>query len=193
VPGNFQAYEHFAYNSATIGIIKALGYEILLFNYRGVGKSESVPSPKGVRNDLKAAIDYAKNTLKYSEENISVLGRSLGGAIATKTLSEMQPSKIRLLNVISFSSISDVIEGFPIFRIMKVFLKILVKIISWDFNVVEDWNKIKGKKWVVTANDDEVLGEKGKLSNSVNCANTICVRGDHNIPLAFSTLRQILQ
>ena len=196
VQGNYGAYEN-SPNGLIIEGINSLGHDILLFNYRGVGKSRGSPTTKGLEKDLNAAIDYAKNELKYSDENISVWGRSLGGAIATRTLSKRQNSKIRLLNIVSFSSISDVIDNLPIFKIFKVFLKVLVKIVGWNLNVVKDLQKIKGKKFIVEASRDELLGKKGSLANALNKNDPnhtiIRIPGDHNCGINFYIMRKILK
>lgn len=55
---------------------------VLLLSYRGYGKSEGSPSEQGVYQDAEAALQYAQNDLGFAEEDIILLGRSLGSAVA---------------------------------------------------------------------------------------------------------------
>ena len=55
---------------------------VLLLSYRGYGKSEGSPSELGVYQDAEAALQYAQNDLNFAEEDIFLLGRSLGSAVA---------------------------------------------------------------------------------------------------------------
>ncbi len=62
---------------------------ILIFDYRGYGLSEGVPSEPGLHLDGHAAIHFLTNHI-YTEgnaENIILLGRSLGSAVAIKLAS----------------------------------------------------------------------------------------------------------
>jgi len=66
-----------------------VGASILIFDYRGYGLSEGVPSEPGLHLDGYAAMDFLTDHL-YPEgnaENIILLGRSLGSAVAIKLAS----------------------------------------------------------------------------------------------------------
>ena len=69
-----------------LGDLQALSEEtassVLLLSYRGYGKSEGKPSENGVYMDAEAALLYATNELGFSEQQIFLLGRSLGSAVA---------------------------------------------------------------------------------------------------------------
>lgn len=55
---------------------------VLLLSYRGYGKSTGKPSEAGIYLDAESALAYAQNMLGYSENQIFLLGRSLGSAVA---------------------------------------------------------------------------------------------------------------
>ena len=59
---------------------------ILIFDYRGYGLSEGVPSESGLYLDAKAAMDYLTDRLDadYESQNIVFFGRSLGSAVALR-------------------------------------------------------------------------------------------------------------
>ncbi len=55
---------------------------VMLLSYRGYGKSEGRVSEEGVYLDAEAALTYARDSLGFAEQQIFLLGRSLGSAIA---------------------------------------------------------------------------------------------------------------
>ena len=55
---------------------------VMLLSYRGYAKSEGRVSEAGVYLDAEAALDYARKALGFAEEQIFLLGRSLGSSIA---------------------------------------------------------------------------------------------------------------
>ena len=55
---------------------------VLLLSYRGYGKSKGKPGENGIYLDAEAAFLYAINELGFSEQDIFLLGRSLGSAVA---------------------------------------------------------------------------------------------------------------
>lgn len=56
---------------------------ILLFDYRGYGKSTGVPSEAGLYLDAQAVYDFARGRTDLNQQKIFLFGRSLGGAVAT--------------------------------------------------------------------------------------------------------------
>lgn len=67
---------------STIQIIHELGMNLLLFDYRGYGRSEGRPSEQNTYADARAAWDYLVQARKIAPARIIVWGRSLGGAVA---------------------------------------------------------------------------------------------------------------
>jgi len=69
--------------SSRIDIIKelrSLACNIFIFDYRGFGRSNGVPSEEGLYNDALGAYDYLKER-GYKNRDIILFGRSLGGVI----------------------------------------------------------------------------------------------------------------
>jgi fermentation-respiration switch protein FrsA (DUF1100 family) len=58
------------------------GLSVLLFDYRGYGRSEGRPSEQGLYRDALAAHDYLITEGRVSPGRLVLFGRSLGGAIA---------------------------------------------------------------------------------------------------------------
>lgn len=71
--------------SNRITIAEALleaGAAVLMYDYRGYGKSEGSPSEKGLYKDVEAVTEGLIREKGYSEDNIYMYGRSLGGTVA---------------------------------------------------------------------------------------------------------------
>ena len=68
----------------SIRVFNELGLNVLIFDYRGFGKSSGRPSEKGTYCDAEAAYDYLTATLQIPPEEIIIFGRSLGGAVAVE-------------------------------------------------------------------------------------------------------------
>ncbi len=58
-----------------------LGYNIFIFDYRGFGRSNGIPSEEGLYNDALGAYDYLKDR-GYNNGDIILFGKSLGGVVA---------------------------------------------------------------------------------------------------------------
>jgi len=90
-------------------------YRVLIVDYRGFGLSEGSPSEAGLYLDARAALDFLKSRGVPSED-VWVLGRSLGGAVAIE-LAAARPVKGLILES-TFSSAKDVArEMIPIFPV----------------------------------------------------------------------------
>lgn len=61
-----------------------LGVSVFLFDYRGYGRSEGVPTIEGLIRDARAARKYLALREGIPREDVVLLGRSLGGAVAVE-------------------------------------------------------------------------------------------------------------
>jgi uncharacterized protein len=78
--------ENISTHIATVQGLPAAGYNVLLFDYRGYGHSEGVPSLAGVHLDARAALKRLLELADSGKTPIIVFGQSLGGAIAISML-----------------------------------------------------------------------------------------------------------
>ncbi len=58
------------------------GISVFLFDYRGYGRSDGIPSEPGLYLDVLAAYDYLLNERKIPSTRIIAFGRSLGAPVA---------------------------------------------------------------------------------------------------------------
>ena len=118
-----RAILYFGGNGATVAR-SAFAYDrffsdhtVYLVNYRGYGGSSGEPTEKGLYSDALTIFDEIRS--KHS--NISVLGRSLGSAVATYIASKREFDKLVLITPCD-SAKSMAQERFPIYP-MSILLK----------------------------------------------------------------------
>ena len=68
-----------------VTMFNRLGYSVLLFDYRGYGKSAGNPNEEGTYRDAEAAWQHLAMARKVAPRDIVMVGESLGGAVATRS------------------------------------------------------------------------------------------------------------
>ncbi|CAF0998244.1 unnamed protein product [Adineta ricciae] len=63
-------------------LYRTCNINILLFDYRGYGKSTGIPSESGLYTDAQAVYDFVRSRNDLNQGRIILFGRSLGGAVA---------------------------------------------------------------------------------------------------------------
>ncbi len=61
--------------------LHALGADVLIFDYRGYGKSEGSPNEAGILSDTRAARAWLSAKTGVAQNEIILMGRSLGGGV----------------------------------------------------------------------------------------------------------------
>ena len=79
-----------------IRLFNSIGLNVFIFDYRGYGNSSGEVNEQNTYDDAKLAWEYLLNNKGTKPENIVILGRSLGGAIAAKLGSEVRPKALIL-------------------------------------------------------------------------------------------------
>ncbi len=82
-----------------------LGYNTLIIDYRGYGKSAGKPDEQGTYRDAAAAWNYLTQTRNISPARIVLFGESLGGAIAAWLASRQAPAALVIAS--GFTSVPD--------------------------------------------------------------------------------------
>jgi len=62
--------------------LRALGLNLLAFDYRGYGESEGEATERGLYDDAAAAYGYLRDVLQVPADRIVLFGHSLGSAVA---------------------------------------------------------------------------------------------------------------
>jgi pimeloyl-ACP methyl ester carboxylesterase len=122
-------------------------HTVYLVNYRGYGGSSGEPTEKGLYSDALTIFDQIRS--KHS--NISVLGRSLGSAVATYIASKREFDKLVLITPCD-SALSMAQDRFPIYP-MSILLKD-------KYDSVTRVKKVEEKTLVLIAEKDSVITMK---------------------------------
>jgi fermentation-respiration switch protein FrsA (DUF1100 family) len=92
----------------TLQIINTLGLNVLIFDYRGYGRSDGSPTEEGTYLDAEAAWDYLVTKKNVAPHQIIVWGRSLGGAIAARTAANHRAGVVIVES--TFTSLKDLAD-----------------------------------------------------------------------------------
>jgi fermentation-respiration switch protein FrsA (DUF1100 family) len=85
---------------------RRLRVSALIFDYRGYGRSEGVPTVEGILSDTRAARTFLAQSAGIKESDVVLIGNSLGGAVAVQLAAEHRPRALVLEN--TFSSLRDI-------------------------------------------------------------------------------------
>lgn len=97
------------------------GVSVLVFDYRGYGRSEGAPDEAGVLADARAARRWLAQRTGVQQQDVILLGRSLGGAIAV-ILGAEDGARAVILDS-TFTSVPDMASiAFPLFPV-KPFIR----------------------------------------------------------------------
>jgi len=86
--GNLQRWGNYAID------FTQLGYEVLMIDYRGYGKSSGIPSEAAFYDDSKIVLQWCKENIKFNK--LIIYGRSLGSAVATELAATNTPDLLIL-------------------------------------------------------------------------------------------------
>lgn len=118
-------YGNISYNLETVRFYYSLGFSILTFDYRGYGQSigasllEPVPTEKSTCTDAETAWQYLIAARKIRPENITIMGHSMGGAIAIN-LAAKHPQAARLIVASSFTTMEDAVHAKKIYSLFPI-------------------------------------------------------------------------
>lgn len=108
-----------------------LGYEVIMMDYRGFGKSTGKRTVEAMKRDSQFIYDIVKN--EFSEEKIVVYGRSLGAGFAARLASKNNP-RLLILTSPLYSLLRTVHRYLP-FMPAKPFLRYNIPTFQYLKNV----------------------------------------------------------
>lgn len=132
----------------TVRIFKELDLSVLIFDYRGYGRSGGEPSEEGTYSDALASWDYLVNNKMIPPEKIIAWGRSLGGAVAAWLAKNRTPGLLIMES--SFTSVEDVAEfHLPVIPGSLIF--------GDTYNTLEIIDDIKCPVMIIHSPGDEII------------------------------------
>ena len=118
-----------------------------IFDYRGYGRSEGIPSENGLYEDGRAAYKYVTETLDIPEEKIILYGESIGGAVVIDIAVEKNPAAI--ITEDALSSVKDVAKiAYPV---------IPAFVYATRFDSISKIGDVDCDKLIIHSVDDEII------------------------------------
>lgn len=123
-------------------------FNVLMYDYRGYGRSEGTPGEEGIYKDGRAFFDYALNLPDVDPQRVILWGTSLGGAVATDVATQRPAAGLILES--TFTSGKDVA------RILYPFLPVGPFMHS-KFNTSDKIKTLRLPVLVMHGSHDEIL------------------------------------
>lgn len=150
------------------------GASVVMYDYRGYGKSEGRPTEKGLYMDIRAFTEYLIQEMDYSEGDIYMYGRSLGGAVAAYAATQFDVGGLVLDS--SFKNLKSMIGD--VYPFVPKFLA------KYEFPTEKYLRKLDGTPVLIMHSpDDEIVGyHNGEFLYQVagDPKQFVELRGGHN-------------
>ena len=124
-----------------------MNQNVLLISYRGYAKSSGRPNEKGIYMDGESAVDFALDSLGYSEEDITIMGRSLGTTVAVNTSQERNFKGVILITPLTSGREMATAMG----------MESLTSVAGDSFNSMGKINNLKSPILIIHGTADEVV------------------------------------
>lgn len=158
----------------SLSIFHELGLSVLIFDYRGFGRSEGGISEEGSYRDAEAAVRYLMAERDVPLRNIVYFGRSLGGAIAAHLAMKVMPAGVILES--TFTSVPDLAA--------QLYSLLPVRLISrFSYNVKKYLESVSCPVLIVHSVDDEIIPvQHGRdlLATANEPREFLAIHGSHN-------------
>lgn len=129
-------------------MFEQLGYNTLLFDYRGYGQSSGVPSESGTYLDALAGWRYLTEIQGIATEQIVLFGESLGGAVAAWLATREKPGMLVLAS--AFTSVPDMAA--------EIYPFLPVRWLSrFNYNTLESLQSITCPVFIAHSAEDEIV------------------------------------
>lgn len=166
----------------------AHGYNFLIIDYRGYGKSSGKISEKGFYHDAEAAYTFLVQEKGYAPENIIVYGRSIGSGVAVD-LASRYPVKGLVLES-PYASLSRLANEKLPFLFPSLYLR-------FRFNNLEKIKKIKSPVILLHGSNDSLIppSHSERLLKKITGKKKLIIikEGSHNDLNSFEEYNRFLE
>jgi len=126
-----------------------MGYSCFVFDYRGYGHSEGQPNEQGSYQDADAAWEWLLREKHHAPDDVVIIGRSLGAAIAAHVASHHRAAAVVFES--TFTSLPDIAA--ETHRLVPARL-----MTRFDYNTLARIPRIHSPILIVHGRDDRVIG-----------------------------------
>ncbi|MEM9266392.1 MAG: alpha/beta fold hydrolase [Cyanobacteria bacterium P01_F01_bin.13] len=138
-----------------VAAFRQLGFSVLVFDYRGYGRSEGdFPHESQFYEDSQAAWNYLRTVHNIPADQILIYGESMGGAIALD-LALKQPNASGLIMQSSFTSMLDAVSQKKLTKIIPTKL-----ILTEHFDSISKINSLQMPVLFIHGSSDSVVPAK---------------------------------
>ena len=165
-----------------ISILRELGVDIFIYDYRGYGHSQGSPSERGLYMDAMAAYKYLTQDRKIAQNRIILYGESLGGAVTWDLARKVESAGV--ISEDTFTSIAEMSK-----RYYPWIPRFLIRSRYDSLSLV---GEIHTPKLIIHSVDDDIIPYEMGRSLYQACANPkrfLKLKGPHNS--AFLDSQQI--
>jgi uncharacterized protein len=151
-----------------------IGFNVLILDYRGYGKSDGEPTEQGTYKDAEAAWSYLTEAKKVSPGDIIVMGQSLGGAVASYIASKYNPGGLILDS--AFTSLANMGRTHYPFLPVKLLLR-------FEYPTIKNIKNVKCPVLIIHSKNDEIVpfSQGKKLFEAANEPKMFLeIYGSHN-------------
>lgn len=129
-------------------MFERLGYNTLLFDYRGYGQSSGIPSESGTYLDALAGWRYLTEIQGIATQQIVLFGESLGGAVAAWLAAREKPGMLVLAS--AFTSVPDMAaEIYPFLPVRWL--------ARFHYNTLESLQSVTCPVFIAHSAEDEIV------------------------------------
>lgn len=156
-----------------LAILRGLGADVLILDYRGYGRSDGRPDESGTYRDARAAYEHLVGRRGLDPRTIVLLGESLGSAVASHLASEVGVGGVVLEE--AFTSVPDVARDmFPLLPVRWV--------IRNRYDTLGRIARIRAPILILHSRDDEYFPFRHaeRLAAAARGATVVELRGGHN-------------
>lgn len=158
----------------SIRIFHYLNLSVLIYDYRGYGKSQGSPAEEGTYRDAEAAWEYLVTARGVKPQKIILFGRSLGGAVAAETALRKKAGALIIES--GFTSVPDLGSRF--------FPHLPVRLISrFHYDTAAKVGRVTIPKLVIHSPEDEIVPfDHGRTiyERAAGPKTFLQIRGGHN-------------
>ncbi|MBK5936731.1 alpha/beta hydrolase [Halorhodospira sp. 9621] len=158
----------------TIAILRDLGLDVIIFDYRGYGQSEGSAHEAGLHEDARAVARWVREELGVPSERMVFHGRSLGGALAASAARHTSPAALILES--SFTSAEAVARDLYPFYPARWLTRL-------EYATADYLAETRAPVLIVHSRDDEIIPyhhARSLREAAPGEAQLLTIRGDHN-------------